>query len=158
MHSSCVNLKQIGVVFVLLKIDLSELSHLGSSVITFVLQTQHRFFPKNPILEFSKRWCYAAPVQIWSKSMWFSWCYNLSNNVGWPYWKVCKIARSFSQWEYASRFGLATSLAIFAILHTFQYGHHIVGKFYGWKSTFRNFVIFTVITFALLTRHRFFAK
>ena len=38
--SSCVNLKQIGVVFVLLKIDLSELCHLDSSVIAFVLQTQ----------------------------------------------------------------------------------------------------------------------
>ena len=28
---------------------------LDNSVITFVLQTQHRFFPKNPILEFSRR-------------------------------------------------------------------------------------------------------
>ena len=38
---SCVNLKKIGVVFVLLKIDLSELCHLDSSVINrFVLQTQ----------------------------------------------------------------------------------------------------------------------
>ena len=33
--------------------------------------------------------------------------------------------------EHASRFGLATSLAIFAILHTFQYGRRIVGKVYG---------------------------
>ena len=28
----------------------------------------------------------------------------------------------------------------------------------GWKSTFRNFVILTVITFALQTQHRFFEK
>ena len=45
---SCVNLKKISVVFMLLKIDLSELCHLDSSVIAsfFKLNLSRQIFSK----------------------------------------------------------------------------------------------------------------
>ena len=164
--SSCVNLKQIGVVFVMLKIDLSELCHPDSVRKSFsFLKLDTNFFSNTFILLYwiSAKYTIAklidlkqidaAVMVVWLKLQhfrtllfWFdslafvfqthtdffqevillyliltrdsnvqlmckfeaNQCgfhiaIDLSNNVLWPYWKVCKIARSFSQWEYASR-------------------------------------------------------